>query len=144
MSRYILDTDTVTLFQHGNPEIAQRAQAIGNSNIFITTVTLEEQMRGRLAVIQKNHANPDKLIIAYSNLRQTQAFFCRVNLLDFNATALNYYQTWRQQKVRIGSQDLKIAAIAIANQAIIVTRNRRDFGQVPGLSIEDWTVPQLT
>lgn len=44
MSRYILDTDHVTLSQHGNSQILQRAQAIGSANIFVTTVTLEEQL----------------------------------------------------------------------------------------------------
>ena len=42
--------------------------------------------------------------------------------------------------MRVGSQDLRIAAIAIANDGILVTRNRRDFEKVPNLAIADWTI----
>ncbi|HAG85011.1 MAG TPA: nucleic acid-binding protein [Cyanobacteria bacterium UBA12227] len=140
MSQYILDTDHVTLFQYNHPEIVQRARAIGNSNIFITTVTLEEQLRGRLAGISRAATKPERLAIAYQNLRRTLVYFCSVNLVDFDDSAYTFYQSLRQQKIQIGTQDLRIAAIALANQAVVVTRNQRDFSKVPYLSLEDWTV----
>lgn len=140
MSRYILDTDHVTLFQHGNPKIAQRAKVVGGSNIFVTTVTLEEQLRGRLAGISRADAKPEQLSVAYENLRKTLTYFCKVNLLDFNDAACSCYQSLRQKKIRIGTQDLKIAAIALINQVILVTRNQQDFSKVPGLTLEDWTI----
>ena len=47
----------------------------------------------------------------------------------------------REQKVRIGTQDLKIASIVLANQAVLLTCNNQDFSQVPNLITEDWTRP---
>ncbi|MDJ0553831.1 MAG: hypothetical protein QNJ68_05205 [Microcoleaceae cyanobacterium MO_207.B10] len=90
MSKYILDTDHVTLFQHGNDKIIKRAREVGGANIFVTTVTLEEQLQGRLAGINKATANtkkPELVSVAYHNLRTTQEFFCNVQLLDFDDTA---------------------------------------------------------
>lgn len=43
-------------------------------------------------------------------------------------------------KIRIGTQDLRIAAIVISQNAILVTRNQRDFSRIPGLQFEDWTI----
>lgn len=140
MSRYILDTDCVTLFQHGNSAISQRIQAVGRENIFVTVVTLQEQLQGRLAVINQVAKSPEKLENAYRNLRITQAFFCRINLLDFDDRAKDCYQNLRQQRINIGTQDLRIAAIALACQTIIITRNSQHFGRVPNLVIEDWSI----
>ena len=38
----------------------------------------------------------------------------------------------------IGSYDLQIAAIALANNLILVTHNTREFERVEGLQLEDW------
>ena len=142
MSIYILDTNTVTLLQYENNQIIQRIRAVGNSSIFVTTITLEEQLKGRLAIINKCNSNKNLqgLASAHRNLKLTQNFFCSVNLLEFNQAACESYQKLRQQKINSGSQDLRIAAIALVNQAIVVTQNYKDFITVPNLSIEDWTL----
>ena len=41
---------------------------------------------------------------------------------------------------RLGTMDLKNAAITIVNRSILLTRNSSDFGQISSLSIEDWTI----
>jgi tRNA(fMet)-specific endonuclease VapC len=140
VSRYILDTDHVTLFQHSHPRISERARNIGDSKIFITTVTLEEQLRGRLAGISRSATKPERLAVAYQNLKKTLLYFCSVNLLDFDDEAFECYQNLLRQKIRIGTQDLRIAAITLANQTILVTRNYQDFSKVPNLCLEDWTM----
>ncbi|MBD2144242.1 PIN domain-containing protein [Sphaerospermopsis sp. FACHB-1194] len=140
MSRYILDTNIVTLSQHGNSNIAQRAKVVGIDNIFITTVTLEEQLKGRLKIIHNCATKPELLPRAYQNLLTTQRYFCQMKLLDFNEGACECFKKLRQQKINIGTQDLRIAAIALFNDAILVTQNYQDFIKVPDLKMEDWTV----
>lgn len=62
-----------------------------------------------------------------------------MNLLEFDNAAYTFYQNLRLQKIKIGTQDLRIAAIALAHNAIVVTRNHKDFSKIPDLSLEDWT-----
>jgi tRNA(fMet)-specific endonuclease VapC len=58
----------------------------------------------------------------------------------FDASALAEFDRLRAEGVRIGTMDLRIASIALASDAKVITRNLRDFGRVPGLTAEDWTV----
>lgn len=55
-------------------------------------------------------------------------------------SADNYFRQFRQMGIRIGTQDLRIASISLVHKAIVVTRNRKDFDQVPNLIIEDWSL----
>jgi tRNA(fMet)-specific endonuclease VapC len=61
-------------------------------------------------------------------------------VLEFSAEAEAHYADLKRQRVNIGAQDLKIASVALAVSGTVVTRNRRDFGKVPGLFIEDWSL----
>ena len=63
-----------------------------------------------------------------------------LNILKFNQNTFTIYTEFRRQRIRIGTQDLRIAAIVLANKGILVTRNYRDFSQVPDLVQEDWTI----
>ncbi len=53
--------------------------------------------------------------------------------------AADLFRQFRQKGIRIGTQDLRIASIAIVHSSIVITRNRKDFEQVPDLTIEDWS-----
>ncbi|WP_308189044.1 type II toxin-antitoxin system VapC family toxin [Nostoc mirabile] len=45
-----------------------------------------------------------------------------------------------RQRIRIGTQDLRITAITLSVNGTLVTRNRKDFEKVPNLRLEDWTI----
>ena len=142
MTLWILDTDHVSLLQTGHPLITQRIQSTAPNEIAVTIVTVEEQMYGRLNRIRRAKS-ADELRLAYFNLNRTLAYFQTINILDFDEKAVDCYQELVNQKLRIGTQDLKIAAITLSREATVVTRNSRDFGKVPRLQIEDWSIDRI-
>ena len=139
MSFWVLDTDHVSLFQQNYPILTERINAVNPEEIGVTVITLEEQFYGRLNGIRRANS-PEKLISAYAKLSATWNYFATVNLLDFDLDASNYFAELLRLKIRIGTQDLRIAAVVMSRNAILVTRNRRDFERVPGLRFEDWTI----
>lgn len=68
MTQYILDTDHVTALQRGNSIFLQRFKMIDDSQIFVTIITLEEQIQGRFEQINiiKKKRDYKKLPTAYS------------------------------------------------------------------------------
>ena len=137
MLRYLFDTDHLTLFQHGYPQVGRRLHAHAPGAVGISVVTVQEALQGRLAAVARAADGPSR-IRDYVLLRRTLADIARFPIVDYDQPAEDQLQ--RLQAVRIGMQDRKIAATALANRLIVVTRNRRDFSRVPGLVIEDWSV----
>jgi tRNA(fMet)-specific endonuclease VapC len=102
-------------------------------------VSYEEQIRGWLKIVSRSASDFEQLTFGYGKLNETLDFYRSKTVLDFNAAAVGQFQTLLQQKIRTGTQDLRIAAIALSVGGIVVTRNQRDFQRVPGLRIEDWS-----
>ncbi len=63
----------------------------------------------------------------------------RGGLLDFDGRAVAEYQRLHAARLRLGTMDLKIAAVTLASGATLLTRNSTDFSRVPGLHFEDWS-----
>ena len=75
----------------------------------------------------------------YERMARTVLFNSRLpTILAFPELAILRYESLKRAKVRIGKTDLRIAAIALEMNAI-VTCNVRDFGEIPGLTMEDWS-----
>lgn len=139
LTLYILDTDSVTFQQAGRETILRHLETVPAEAVHTTVITLWEQLRGRLAQVNRVQEGP-ALVRACEQLQATLLYFCRVNVLPFTAAAAAQLAELRAQHVRVGTQDLRIAAIVLSVDGILVTSNRRDFDRVPGLSIEDWNV----
>ncbi len=135
---YILDTDHVSLLQRSQTPILNRLTQIAINDRAVTIVTVAEQMQGRLAVIRRAQTEAE-VAHALTNLQNTQAFFQTIRVLLYDEKAQSWFAQFRQQKIRVGTQDLRIAAIVLSQQATLVTRNARDFQQIPGLAITDWS-----
>jgi tRNA(fMet)-specific endonuclease VapC len=140
---YILDTDHLTLFERGHPGVVTRVGQTPFHEIGITVITAEEQIRGRLAQIRRyssNRSRSQEYLESYRWFRETIETLRDFSILDYDVRAHAIYESLRQQKLRIGTSDLRIAAIAMSVSGILITRNSVDFDKIAGLVIQDWTI----
>lgn len=138
---YLLDTDHLSVLERGSAEADQlrrRLQTVSPDEIAATVVSYEEQTRGWLSYMAKARSLEEQ-VTAYSYLQRHVQVFCAVPLIAFDLAAALVVQRLQQQRVRVGAMDLKIASIALAQGATLLSRNITDFQKVRGLQVEDWT-----
>ena len=135
------DTDALIEILRGNEEFLARAAAIPVGEQAVPIIVLEEIIRGRLSEIRRAESGRGKLSIdrAYKLFEMSIDDFRRINILPYTAAAEEVYQDWRAQKIRVSTHDLRIAASCAAHSARLISRNRRDFENIPGLDVEFWT-----
>jgi tRNA(fMet)-specific endonuclease VapC len=138
MSLFVLDTDTVTLFQWNHTTVMARVAQHSSGEIAISVVTVEEQLSGWYTQLRKAK-RPEKLAWAYRQLAANVRFLANVHILDFDEAAIQRYTDLKRLRLKVRKMDLQIAATALQHGGAVVTRNVRDFKAIPGLRVEDWS-----
>jgi tRNA(fMet)-specific endonuclease VapC len=136
----VLDTDHLSVVvnrratQHA--ALVARLARSGMPPAATSIVSVEEQCRGWLAQINRV---PDvrQQVSAYEHLGKLFEFLKAWTIVPFDAAA-ERFEGLRKQKVRVGTQDLKIASIALVRDALLLWANLRDFRRVPDLRVENW------
>jgi tRNA(fMet)-specific endonuclease VapC len=134
MPRYMLDTDTCSyIMKRSNDAVLKRLRKIPVSDVCISVVTKSELLFG-VEVSPRRRQDESAL----------NAFLRYVEVLDFPDTASPHYAKIRAYLktlgTMIGANDLFIAAHARSLGVTLVTNNTREFGRVPKLNIENWTL----
>lgn len=131
MTRYMLDTNTVSHLLKKHPSVARRVVAVPITALCISAITQGELLFGLAK-------RPDATAL-HEAVRE---FLRRVDVLPWDAATSEVYGTARAASQREGRvlspMDLLIGSHALSIDAVLVT-NDGVFGQLSGLSIEDWT-----
>lgn len=131
------DTDVLVELLKGHSDFGAKARAIPREEQFVPIVVVEDEeiQRGRLNSIRQAEAGRAQISLerAYELYEQTFIALRSMPLLSYTRIADAQYRAWRQRKLRVSTHDLRIAAICVAYSAKLITRNRRDFEQIPGL-----------
>src|SRR3989344_4150404 len=122
---YCLDTNIIVAFLRGDDAIAEK---IAGSQICITWLTVCELYRGIFLSKQ-----------AVANKAQLERFLEVVEILNFSQAACELYGTLYKTLKNTGlptqDMDLLISALCMANNKMIVTRNIKDFKNIPNLKV---------
>jgi predicted nucleic acid-binding protein len=138
----LLDTDTLSELSRANPVVTARAKAylLEFGRLTICAVTVFERLRGYRQALRAGKPY-ERQLKAFEGLVQN----CIVLPFDEDAAgvaATIWSACTRTQRQNLG--DILIAAIAVAHQIPLVTRNRHEFegiGKTSGVSLRlvDWT-----
>jgi tRNA(fMet)-specific endonuclease VapC len=138
----LIDTDHVTFLKYPENErgrrLVERLASLPKSEVVgVAIVTVEERMRGWLAAIAKEKS-AIRQVAGYRELMRLFEFYQEFEIVPFDESAARRFDDLRGQRLRLGTMDLRIAATALVNNALLLSANRRDFERVPGLRVENW------
>jgi len=130
---YLLDTDILVGFLRNDPHAISKIQTLLKEGGigYISSINIHEIIKG--AHLSKN---------TEKNLEKIRTLVQSLNLLSFNDqnAFLSGKLSAEQEKKGIFStqNDMFIAAVAVQNQFILITRNKKYFENIEGLQIEEW------
>lgn len=137
----LLDSDHLSVLRFRQSErsrrLTERLQLSNDPVIGTTVANVEESMRGWMATIAKEK-QIHRQIFAYRELAELFALFSGLHIALLDDASASLFLSLKGAKLKVGTMDLKTAAIAKSNNATLLTANKRDFEQVPGLKIENW------
>ena len=130
MTRFALDTNTLSYFMRGEGRVAQQLAATSPRQVAVPAIVVYEIRYGL------SRSGRQALVSAFHHMMQA------VTVLDFDAEAAEHAADIRTQLgeagTPIGPHDVLIAATARRHGYTLVTHNTREFIRVPGLLLEDW------
>ena len=130
---WILDSNTISYYFRGDPQVVPRLQALRPADVGVPAI-VEYELRYGLLRLPQEAAAP-RLAALTQLLRPMQ-------VLSFDSecavVAARFRASLEAAGTPIGAHDLLIAATALRYQAMLVTRNVREFSRVPGLQYVNW------
>lgn len=136
---YLLDTDMLSLLQYEHPVVVAAIQSHESGRIALTTPTIEEQISGWSALARSARTSEAE-IRSSTLLSLLVSSWKRFGVEPMSQASVTRFGSLVSLKLNVRHNDLRIVAIGLVLGATVVTRNRRDFGRVPGLAIEDWSI----
>ncbi len=132
--KYLLDTNTCIRYINGRaPRLRLKLPTVSANDIAVCAIVVAEMFFGAA-----------KSNTPQRSLAKQQAFLRPYVSLPFDDKAAIAYAQIRANLEKLGTPigplDLLIAAIALANDLILVTHNTAEFGRIDGLKIEDWEI----
>lgn len=138
---YLLDSDTVTGAFRRQPQISHRVATTPREFLWISSITVEESVGRQINRINSIHSRKEQgLTSACVLLVKLMGHLQKFQILPYSDEAEALYQSWTPQQKRVGTNDCRIAASAIAAGFIVVTCNSKDFSRLPGVIYEDWSL----
>jgi predicted nucleic acid-binding protein len=136
----IFDTDIFTDYSKGHEKIGQRVDRMAEGEVLaVTLITRMEVLRGRFDNIVKA-ANDEELKTAVERLHASEELLDDFALAPIDAGARQKFELLKKHKKtkKMKRADMLIASVALAQDALLVTRNTKDYKDVPGLRVENW------
>ena len=135
---YLWDTNILVHFTNRHPILVLHIQRVKKEEIALPSPTVAEFLRGRVDFALK--ATPDQAVMAHRLLKQSQQLIAQFESLLFDEQDSEVLKTLLKRfKSKKRYVDLMIAAMAIAGNHIVVTRNTRHFKDVlPPHQLANW------
>ena len=135
---YVFDTNMFSIYGTDDEHLRSEIESRPDLHLQVSVITVEECLTGWYDYLRAAKQTAT-LANAYGRLSRAVRVFNRFEILDFTEAAIQRYAMLKKARLNIGGMDLRIAAIAIEHDCVVVTRNLRDFARVPGLLCEDWS-----
>lgn len=136
----ILDSDIFTLLTYEHTNVCRHYDAVpDDERMAVTAVTRMEVLRGRTDSLL-TAADERELLTASARLQKTEAALGDFLVLHVDEAAAKHFKTLQGQKKlnKMKRPDMLIACIALAHDALLVTRNTKHFNKVAGLKLANW------